>query len=102
MSLTRTLDYGLPSKGKVRLAPSPENMKIKVTVNGEEVAVLNKQEVEEYWSETESTNAYLLTVDLPKKRNALPYLVFRVQMTDLENGDMGEATYFLEKKEYVD
>ncbi len=102
MSLTKTLDYGLPSKGKVRLAPSPENMKIKVTVNGEEVAVLNKQEVEEYWSETESTNAYLLTVDLPKKRNALPYLVFRVQMTDLENGDMGEATYFLEKKKYVD
>ena len=102
MSLTRTLDYGLPTKGRVRLAPSPENLKINVTINGEEVKVLSKQEVEEYWSETESTNAYLLTVALPKIKSGLPYSIFRIQMTDLENGDRGEATYFMEKKEYIE
>lgn len=101
MSLTRALVYGLPSEGRVRLAPSSENLKIKVTVDGEEVTVLSKQEVEEYWSNTESTNAYLLTVSLPKDKNNRSYRVFRVQMEDLENGDMGEATYFYEEKEYV-
>ncbi len=101
MSLTRALFYGLPSTGKVRLAPSPEYLKVKITIDNEEVNILSKREVEEYWSDTESTNAYILTTDLPKKNNNLPYLVFRVQITDLENGDMGEATYFLEKKDYM-
>ncbi len=102
MSLTRTLSYGLPKKGDVKLAPSPDKLKVTVTINGEEVAVLSKQEVDEYWSENESTNAYILTVSLPKKKHALPYSIFRVQMTDLDNGDKGEATYFLEKKAYVE
>lgn len=101
MSLTRGLYYRKNPADRARLAPSPENLKVKVTIDGEEVSVLSKREVEEYWSETESSNAYILTVNLPKQKTNLPYSVFRVQMTDLENGDMGEATYFFEKKEYV-
>lgn len=101
MSLTRGLYYRTNPTSRMRLAPSPENLKVTVTIDDEEVAVLSKQEVEEYWSDTESSNAYILTTDLPKKRHSRPYLIIRVQMTDLENGDMGEATYFFEKKEYM-
>jgi hypothetical protein len=101
MSMTRYLYYRKNPADRMRLAPSPENLAVKVTVDGEEVAVRSKQEIEEYWSDTTSSNAYILTVDLPKEQHNRPYRVFRVQMTDLENGDRGEAVYFLEKKEYI-
>jgi hypothetical protein len=100
MSLTRHLYYTKNPSDRKQLAPTADYLQVKVTINGEEVAVRNIKEVEEYWSKTESTNAYLLSVDLPQKQNNLPYDIFRVQMTDLENGDQGEAVYFLEKKEY--
>ena len=39
---------------------------------------------------------------MPKNRNnTLPYYVFKVELTDLENGDRGEAIYYMEKETYV-
>lgn len=112
MSLTRTLSYNRDNagnvsfkkepSGRVRFAPSPKQMKIKVTINGEEVKVLDEKEIDEFWTDSTSSNAYLLTVDLPKQKCNLPYSIFRIQMTDTENGDRGEAVYFLEKKRYVE
>ena len=37
-----------------------------------------------------------------KRSTALPYRVFRVELTDLENGDRGEAVYYLEKTDYIE
>jgi hypothetical protein len=101
MSMTRYFYYKKNPADRMRLSPSLENLAVKVTVDGEEIAVRSKKEVEEYWSDTTSSNACILTVDLPEEQHNRPYLVFRVQMTDLENGDRGEAVYFLEKKEYI-
>lgn len=102
MSLTR----GLEQKRKLgemtgALAPRPESLGVKVTIDGEEVPVRMKQPIKEYWDETEDIEAYLLFVGLPKAQAKLPYRVFRIQMTDLENGDKGEATYHHELKEYI-
>ena len=72
------------------------------TLNGEKVPILMKQEIKEYFAPDEWGNAYLLTVDMPKNRNnTLPYYVFKVELTDLENGDRGEAIYYMEKETYV-
>ena len=80
MSLTRTQAWMKAGKPKEAiLAPEPEQLKAVV------------------WG-----NAYLLTVDMPKNRNnTLPYYVFKVELTDLENGDRGEAIYYMEKETYV-
>lgn len=102
MSLTRTLEWQKDPTPAARLAPSPEELEVEVTIDGEKVPVRMKQEVREYWSETESSNAYLLFTDMPKEKTDLPYRIFRVRLTDLANGDKGEAVYFLEKKTYVD
>ena len=51
---------------------------------------------------TEYGNAYLLTVDMPKhQKNILPYRIFKVELTDLENGDRGEGLYYMEKENYI-
>ncbi len=61
-----------------------------------------KQEIKRIFRSDEWGNAYLLTVDMPKNRNnTLPYYVFKVELTDLENGDRGEAIYYMEKETYV-
>lgn len=101
MSLTRFLADKKNPKDKKLLAPAPDKLEVKVTIDGEQVPLKMKQEVEEYFSENERGNAYLLFVDLPNKKTDLPYSVFRIQMTDLENGDKGEAVYFLEKQQYI-
>lgn len=31
----------------------------------------------------------------------LPYRIFQVELTDLENGDRGEEFYYMEKENYV-
>lgn len=113
MSLTRTLQWqkeeksslvhaqdlskieqtGLSKQAKgVLLAPSADKLKAIVWINGEEVPVLMKQEIKEYFDATEYGNAYLLTVDMPRhQKNILPYRIFKVELTDLENGDRGEG-----------
>lgn len=83
-------------------APRPEQLKVTVWIDGEEVPLLMKQEVKEYYDAHEYGNAYLLTVDLPKHpKKDLPYRVFKVELEDLENGDRGEGLYYMEKENYV-
>lgn len=83
-------------------APRPEQLKVTVWIDGEEVPVLMKQEIKEYFDANEYANAYLLTVDFPKHpKTGLPYRVFKVELEDLENGDRGEGLYYMEKEIYV-
>lgn len=101
MSLTRAQQWMKNKTPEILLAPSPENLDVEVTIDGEPVKLLFKQEVKEYFDPTEWGNAYLLTVSLPKNKHNRPYLVVKVKLTDKENGDTGEAIYHLEKKEYL-
>ena len=84
------------------MAPAIDKADIKVWIDGEEVPVLMKQQIKEYYEATEYGIAYYLTVDMPKRSTALPYRVFRVELTDLENSDRGEAVYYLEKTDYIE
>jgi len=102
MSLTRTIAYMKNKTSHIALAPDPDKLEVKITINGEEVPLRKKQKIEEYFSEEEFGDAYLLFVDLLKLKNDWPYYIFRIQMTDLENGDKGEGVYFLEKKDYIE
>ncbi len=84
------------------LAPPADKLKATVWIDGEEVPILMKQEIKEYFDATEYGNAYLLTVDMPKhQKKNLPYRIFKVELTDLENGDRGEGLYYMEKEDYV-
>lgn len=83
------------------LSPSAKDLKVRVWIDGEEVSLLKKQEIEEYVNTHESENAYLLTVDRPKHRTNLPYIIFKVELTDLVNGDQGEGYYYMEKDDFV-
>lgn len=84
------------------LAPPINKLKATVWIDGEEVPVLMKQEIKEYFSANEYANAYLLTVDRPKNaKQDLPYRIFKVELTDMENGDRGEGLYYMEKENYV-
>lgn len=61
-----------------------------------------KQEVKEYMSVEEYCNAYLLTVGMPKhSRTDMPYHTFKLELTDLENGDRGEGVYYMDREDYV-
>lgn len=87
---------------ELQMAPHAEQLKVVVWIDGEEVPVLMKQEIKEYYSANEYGNAYLLTVDLPKHpKEGLPYRIFKVELTDLENGDRGEGLYYMEKENYI-
>ena len=35
------------------------------------------------------------------QKNILPYRIFKVELTDLENGDRGEGLYYMEKENYI-
>lgn len=82
--------------------PRPDKLKVTVWIDGEEVPLLMKQEIKEYYDAREYGNAYLLTVALPKHpKKGIPYRVFKVELTDLENGDRGEGLYYMEKENYA-
>lgn len=86
----------------IRLAPPIDKLKAVVLIDGEEVPVLMKQEVKEYFEADDYGNAYWLTVAYPKhSKKGLPYRIFKVELTDLENGDRGEGLYYMEKENYV-
>lgn len=82
-------------------APHSDQLKVTVWIDAEQVPVLMKQEIKEYYSANEYGNAYLLTVDRPKRPTALPYHIIRVELEDLEYGDKGEGLYYMEKASYV-
>lgn len=84
-------------------APRPEQLKATVWIDGEEVPILMKQEIKEYYEADEYGNAYLLTVDYPKHpKKGFPYRIFKVELEDLGNGDRGEGLYYMEKEKYVE
>ncbi len=84
----------------VIMAPSSENLKAVVWIDGEEVPVVLKQEIREYFGPGQSGNSYLLTVPFPKTETNNSYRIFKVELTDLENGDQGEGLYYMEKENY--
>ena len=107
MSLTRTYEWMVKQQTTtndtklVKLSPSIDEIGIRVEIDGKEVAVLHKQEIEEYISDNQTFNAYLLTVEKPQYITNCPYWVIKVELTDLENGDCGEGLYYLEKPDYI-
>lgn len=101
MSLTRYQQWTKNKTPEALLAPSPAQAEVTVTINGTEMPVRMIQEVKEYFEPGQSGNAYLLFVDPVKTDNGLPYDVFRIRITDKENGDKGEAVYYKEKEQFV-
>lgn len=99
MSLSKY--YANPDKpvSETDICTDPDQLKVEVEINGVPTKVNMKQKVKEYVS-SGICNGYLLHVNLPKNKSSKPYDIFRVVMTDLENGDKGEAMYYLEKKQY--
>lgn len=100
MSLTRYF-ASMKNSDIKHISPNSEALSVRVTINDEEVRVLNKQEVSEYFNEGEDSLAYLFFTSLPRKKTSLPYDIIRVELTDLENGDRGEGVYFYKKNIYV-
>lgn len=84
------------------MAPSIDRAGIRVWIDGKEVSVLMKQQIKEYYEPDEYGIAYYLTVEEPAKPSCLPYRVFKVELTDLDNGDKGEAIYYLERANYIE
>jgi len=37
---------------------------------------------------------------MPRKETKNTYRIFKVELTDLENGDRGEGLYYMEKEKY--
>jgi hypothetical protein len=103
MALTRCQVWhkGGDKPGFAALAPPIDKAKIIVTINDEKVKIKMAQEIKEYFSEDTYSNAYLLFVDYPEKTMTRPYQNIRIYIEDTENGDKGEATYHLEKNEYI-
>ncbi|MCY1636509.1 carboxypeptidase-like regulatory domain-containing protein [Marinifilum sp. D737] len=99
MSLTR----GFSEPGKdldfVDLCPPPEELEVIVKINGHPVKVNMKEKVKEYVSDG-ICYAYLLHVDLPSEAANKNYNIFHIEMTDLKNGDKGEALCFKKKDDY--
>lgn len=79
--------------------PNPDELSIKVDINGELVKVNSKEKVKEFVSDG-ICYGYLIHTDLPKQKVDNPFDIFRIEMEDLKNGDKGEAMYFMEKKHY--
>lgn len=108
-SLNRNLNFNgieqkaITDQAKASLwAPSADKLKVVIWIDGEEVPLLMKQEIKEYFDAKEYGNAYLLTVDVPKHpEKSMPYRTFKVELTDLENGDRGEAIYYMKKENYI-
>ena len=60
-----------------------------------------KQEIKEYADTNQCFNAYLLTVNMPRKETKNTYRIFKVELTDLENGDRGEGLYYMGQPHYL-
>jgi hypothetical protein len=99
MSLTKYFSFSKSELNNADLAPSPDKLEVKVEINGVEVKVNHKQKVEEYFSDG-MAYGYLINVKLPKEQTKMHYDIFRIVMTDLENGDTGEAVSFKRKDNY--
>lgn len=97
MSLTRYATWMVDQTQPSHLAPKLDRLKVEVEIDGEPVDILFKQSVLEYASATQTLDAFLLTVKPALKMAARPYNVFRIVLEDLDNGDKGEALYYMKK-----
>lgn len=101
MSLTRTIEWSQKQSSDVNLSPSADKLGVKVFIDDHEVNVLMKQAVKEYFSDTQTGFGFLISVEKPRVLSSLPYSTFRIELTDLENGDKGEAIYHYEHKNFI-
>lgn len=101
MSLTRTIEWTKNQTAEANLAPPADKLEVKVFIDGEEVDVLMKQAVKEYFCDTQTGTGFLISVNKPDVRPTRPYSTFRIVLADLENGDKGEAIYHYEHKDYM-
>lgn len=99
MSLSRVFSEPDKQLNFIDLCPPPEELDVKVKINGSLVNVNLKQKVQEYVVDGVCFG-YLLHVDLPIEQTSEKYDIFHIEMTDLRNGDKGEAVSFREKDNY--
>jgi len=99
MSLTRGFSEPDKKLDFIDLCPPPEELDVKVKINGYPVKINMKEKVKEYVSNG-ICYGYLLHIDLPTEQTNKNYDIFHIEMTDLKNGDKGEAVCFRKKDEY--
>ena len=99
MSLTRGFSEPEKKLDFIDICPPPEELDVKVKINGYPVKVNMKEKVKEYVSNG-ICYGYLLHIDLPTEQTNKNYDIFHIEMTDLKNGDKGEAVCFRKKDEY--
>lgn len=99
MSLTRAFSEPDKQLHFIDLCPPSDELDVKVEINGAPVNVNMKQKVAEYVADG-ICYGYLLHVDLPAEETRESYDIFRIEMTDLKNGDKGEAVSFRRKEDY--
>lgn len=102
-NLSKIIQQPVTKKAKSsKLSPSTKEIGIRVWIDGEEVELLQKQEINEYVNANEIMNAYLLTVNRPTHNTNLPYWVIKIELKDLKNGDCGEGIYYMVKNIYME
>jgi len=97
MSLTRFESADMNSE-IIDIATPADMIDIKVNINGESVNINSIQRVEEFAGK-QKMYAYLIHTDLGMSTDA-KYNEFQIIVEDKENGDKGEAIYFMEKVKY--
>ena len=99
ISLTRGFSEPDKKLNFIDLCPPTEEIEVKVEINGHPVKVNMKQKVKEYVANG-ICYGYLLHISLPTEQTNRNYDVFHIEMTDLKNGDKGEAVSFKRKDNY--
>ncbi len=100
MSLTRGFaELDEKELSFIDLCPPPEELDIRVEINEQPVKINMKQKIKEYVNKG-ICYGYILNIDLPKVQTDKDYNIFHIEMTDLKNGDKGEAVYFMKKNDY--
>ena len=99
MSLTRGFSEPDKKLNFIDLCPPPEEVDVKVEINGYPIKVNMKEKVKEYVANG-ICYGYLLHVNLPIEQTDKNFDIFHIEMTDLKNGDRGEAVYFKNKDNF--
>lgn len=105
MSLTRALELQksreeLEAMAVADIAPNLKNEDIEVIIGGNKVKVLRIDRIVEKADEKRGMIAYLIQTTRPAGYSEPSYLRIHVILTDSENGDKGEATYFKKREEW--
>lgn len=105
MSLTRVLALKksreeMEAMPLTDIAPNLKNEDIEVTIGGQKVEILRIDRIVEKTSKTTGLVAYLIQTTRPADFGEPDYLRVHVTITDSENGDKGEGTFFRKKDEW--